>query len=122
MEKPTPLPEAEVAPNRRMHIFMRVMLWILPTGYLLMSFVGMSWLMTKFSHANSIVIVLWILSNVVFVVGAGWCDYKLVRGWVKNHYFEVTSVVMFVFLQMIYIPSFFLLIGLIVAGIAYFGG
>lgn len=70
-----------------------------------MSFVGVSWLTAKFHHATSVAMILWILSNVIFVIGAGWCDYKLARGWVKDRYFEITSVVMFAFLQIMIIPS-----------------
>jgi drug/metabolite transporter (DMT)-like permease len=80
------------------------MLWILPSVCLVFSILGTAWLVTAFRIPAQIGIPICLAANVAFVIYAGWCDYKLAENWVKTTYFEVTSVIMFCFLQIILAP------------------
>ena len=64
-------------PRNPIYPWLRVMLWILPAGFLVISAMGMA-VAANILHMNSALSrVVWLVLNALFVIGTGWCDYQL---------------------------------------------
>lgn len=70
MENPE-ISTLETAPKNRAQAWFRVALWILPTGFVVASAVGLGWVHEKLFPFDSIVAV-WFLLNLALVIAAGW--------------------------------------------------
>ncbi len=96
--------DREIATRNPLYPWFRVILWLLPSVFLVSSILVFAWLATKFRISYQIGFPILLVGNVAFVIYAGWCDYKLAENWVKTTYFEITSVLMFCFLQILITP------------------
>ncbi|MEO7099620.1 MAG: hypothetical protein ABI162_09690 [Luteolibacter sp.] len=105
METPEPLPRNPI------YQWLRVMLWILPTGFLVISVGGLSALSNNFPISEGMVIAASVLLNVLFVIGAGWCDYKLSPPERKNRPSVGVAIFLFFLSQLFIVP---ILIGAVV--------
>jgi hypothetical protein len=58
--------------------WLRLMLWILPAGFTVLSAMAIG-TAGDFLHVTSfrLSMFVWILINVLFIIGTGWCDYQL---------------------------------------------
>ncbi len=73
IEQPPPgiPPEQQPPQVNRAQAWFRVMLWLMPTGFLVASAVGLGWVHEKLLPSDSIVAV-WCLLNLALLIGAGW--------------------------------------------------
>ncbi|MES2658713.1 MAG: hypothetical protein V4689_08845 [Verrucomicrobiota bacterium] len=87
----------------------RIFLWILPTGFALLSiWIGFGWiahaLLSRFSFGA------WGLVNLIFALGVGWCHALLPRRGPRVRFEIIGDTLIFVFLQFFLVP---ILLGLV---------
>ena len=112
MENPEPLPRNPI------HPWLRVLLWILPAGFLVMSVGGLSALSNNVPISEAAVISASALLNVLFLIGAGWCDYKLSPPGRKNRRSVGMAISLFFLSQLFLVP---MLLGAVFFALCSFG-
>jgi len=88
-----------------MYPWLRVLLWMLPAGFVAVSVFGVSVLVPKFSVDERLLSCVWVALNLAFVVGVGWCDYTLASDSVSKSYRPWTYILSFSLGQIILAPS-----------------
>ena len=91
-------------PINRAQATVRVILWLLPAGFAVLSAEGCNWLKYRGILASSWGFGVWLLLNVAFALGAGWFNAMLstkARGEADGVAYRT---VMFFFLQLFLIP------------------
>ena len=71
--------QTDMIPRNHARAWLRVVLWILPTGFAWMSAVGLSMLSGRrgFPGMTELIMPLWFVLNIAFVVGVGWYNKML---------------------------------------------
>lgn len=111
MDTPKPPFDPELIPNNRAHAWLRVILWILPTGFAWMSAAGLNMLSVRggFPNLAQLVVPIWIVVNIIFVSGAGWYRAALLHQ-VGNVDWRSGRTVEFFAIQLLLIPFFSVII------------
>ena len=97
------------APKNRAQAWFRVVLWILPSGFVVASAVGLGWIHENLFR-NDLVVGLWFLLNLAFLIGAGWVQSVLANRLRTEANAVIRGVGAFVVYQLFLIP---LLLGLL---------
>ena len=67
----------EQPPRNPIYPWLRVILWILPAGFIVISAMSLA-AAAYMLHTNSALnMVAWLVLNVLFVIATGWCEYQL---------------------------------------------
>jgi hypothetical protein len=98
METPEPLSRNPIYP------WLRVMLWILPTGFLIVSVAGLFAIANNIRVSEGTIISASILLNVLFLIGTGWCDFKLSPPERKNTQSVGMAIFLFCLCQVFLVP------------------
>lgn len=88
--------------------WLRVILWMIPSGFVLLSSAGIFSLGNMRVFNNYLAVILWVLLNIAFVIGVGWCDYQLSSPERKRTRKIGLAILLFFIIQIFIIP---LLIG-----------
>ncbi|MEO5711946.1 MAG: hypothetical protein ABIT37_00510 [Luteolibacter sp.] len=94
----------EQPPRNAIYPWLRVLLWILPAGFLFMSVGGLFALSNNIPISEGSTISASILLNVLFLIGAGWCDYKLSPPGRKNYRSAGMAICLFFLSQIFLVP------------------
>ena len=99
-------------PTNHAHAWLRLVLWILPTGFAWMSGVGLSMLATggSFPVLAAFTIPIWVVLNCAFLVGAGRYHRMLSPQTSNDPEMHLGHVVTFFALQLLLIPFLSLLV------------
>lgn len=102
-------------PNRNpLYPWLRVLLWLVPAGFVLIAGVGISLLARPLRIPEPAMIGLWIVVSLLFTGAAGWCDHRLAADdSATKTYQPWLYVILFVLGQLIGVP--------LVLGVAMFG-
>ncbi|MEO5711944.1 MAG: hypothetical protein ABIT37_00500 [Luteolibacter sp.] len=108
----------KLAPNPT-HAWLRVTLWILPTGFALISISLVEWLEQRISYdtASQWVPATWIILNCVFTVGAGWFSTVLSPDGLKNGKLRINRVVEFFLIQCLVVPCLSVVVVIVIAAL-----
>ena len=68
----TALHDSNKPPPNPIHAWMRVIMWLLPTGFAWGSGVGLNWLIRTPHMRSDLGPLLWLVLNVLFLIGSGW--------------------------------------------------
>jgi len=105
-----PIPQHEQPPVNAAQGCFRVVSWIVPTGFAWASAVGLGTLGTgALRMGQAVPVMIWIVLNIAFVLGAGWFDAMLSRA-VRNARADerpallTKKLVVFFLLQLVFIP------------------
>ena len=104
-------------PRNPIYPWLRVMLWILPTGFLVISVGGLFALSNNINIGEATVIVASILLNALFLIGTGWCDYQLSPSERKNYRSVGMAICLFFLSQIFLVP---ILLGVVVFALCSF--
>jgi len=99
----TALDDSNKPPPNPMHAWMRVIMWLLPTGFAWGSGVGLNWLISLSRLPSELGMCFWVMLNVAFLVGAGWYRGALLdqEGYVDWRFVRIAA---FFGLQLLLIP------------------
>lgn len=85
--------------------WLRMLLWILPAGFPILSAMGFRFFLHHSVWAPSGPFFgIWILLNLLFVIGTGWCDYRLSPRARTHPDSAVKAIVVFFLCQLFLIP------------------
>jgi len=92
-------------PTNRAQAWFRVFLWLVPAGFAFTSAVGLVWLSIRAFPVDDLILIgVWLLLNLMFVIGAGWFDSQL-SAKVRSESDKVSDEVMsFFMLQLFLVP------------------
>lgn len=86
------------------HPWLRVILWILPAGFVVFGSALVSLLVGSFSRSEGAMMTVCVVVNILFLIGAGWCDYHLSAPVRKKSIGVGSAVVIFFFSQILLAP------------------
>ena len=96
-------------PINRAQATVRVILWLLPAGFVVLSAEGCDWLKYRGILASSWGFGVWLILNVAFALGAGWFNAMLSTKARAEADGVAYRTVMFFFLQLFLIPLLLLI-------------
>ena len=108
----------DTLPRNSLYPYLRVMLLILPTGFFVISGVGAAAAGSLLHASPAIQVPVWILINVLFVIGTGWCDYQLSPPSLKKSHGVVYANVLFFLCQIILIPFLLVFVVTVAIGVS----
>ena len=106
MENPEPLPRNPIYP------WLRVMLWILPAGFMIIGSALIGAVVSSIFRNDVVATTACVVGNVLFLIGTGWCDYQLSPPDRKKSTGVGSAVTLFFFSQILLAPFIVILVGL----------
>jgi len=94
----------EQPPRNPIYPWLRVLLWILPAGFPIISAMVIGLLHQSVWAPSGPFFGIWIILTILFVIGTGWCDYRLSPRARTHTDSAVKAVVVFFLCQLFLVP------------------